>query len=307
MSNAKIYDTVIIGGGPAGYSAALYAVRAGLSSLLIEKLAPGGQLATTTEVENYPGIASIDGWSLAQAMAEQAVAGGAEQLFDEVTELQAQSQIKLIRTAGGEELQARTVIYAAGAEPKLLGLPKEQEWRGRGVSYCATCDGMFYRGRTVAVAGGGNSAAEEALHLSKICEKVYLIHRRDTLRAEMPLQQKLAQTANIEIIYDTAIEALLGESKLSALQLLDKKSGHSYELPIDGLFVAIGRTPISALLQHQAQLDADGYVLAGEDCRTMTPGLFVAGDVRRKPLRQIVTAAADGAVAATAAAAAVWQ
>lgn len=293
----KKYDVVIIGGGPAGYSAALYCTRAGLSTLVLEMLSAGGQMATTTQVENYPGFnEGIDGFDLAEKMLAGAERFGAVSEFAEVTALHLAENPKRIVTSDGEVL-ARAVILATGAVPKKLGLPGEDDLVGRGVAYCATCDGMYFKGKTVAVAGGGNSAAEDAKTLSHICKKVYLIHRRDTLRAEKAYLDPLENADNLEFIWNTQIDELLTDGKLTGLALTDRVTGTHRNLSCDGLFVAIGRDPNTALVKNQVELDAQGYIVADETTRTSVPGVFAAGDVRTKPLRQIVTAAADGAVA----------
>lgn len=293
----KKYDVVIIGGGPAGYSAALYCTRAGLSTLVLEMLSAGGQMATTTQVENYPGFnEGIDGFDLAEKMLAGAERFGAVSEFAEVTALHLAENPKRIVTSDGEVL-ARAVILATGAVPKKLGLPGEDDLVGRGVAYCATCDGMYFKGKTVAVAGGGNSAAEDAKTLSHICKKVYLIHRRDTLRAEKAYLDPLENADNLEFIWNTQIDELLTDGKLTSLALTDRVTGTHRSLSCDGLFVAIGRDPNTALVKNQVELDAQGYIVADETTRTSVPGVFAAGDVRTKPLRQIVTAAADGAVA----------
>ena len=292
----KKYDVVIIGGGPAGYSAALYCTRAGLSTLVLEMLSAGGQMATTTQVENYPGFnEGIDGFDLAEKMLAGAERFGAVSEFAEVTALHLAENPKRIVTSDGEVL-ARAVILATGAVPKKLGLPGEDDLVGRGVAYCATCDGMYFKGKTVAVAGGGNSAAEDAKTLSQICKKVYLIHRRDTLRAEKVYLDPLENADNLEFIWNTQIDELLTDGKLTGLALTDRVTGTHRNLSCDGLFVAIGRDPNTALVKNQVELDAQGYIVADETTRTSVPGVFAAGDVRTKPLRQIVTAAADGAV-----------
>lgn len=291
------YDAVIIGGGPAGCSAALYCARAGLSTLMLEMLSAGGQMATTAQVENYPGFSEgIDGFDLAEKMLAGAEHFGAVSEFAEVTALYLTENPKRVVTSDGEIL-ARTVILATGARPRKLGLAGENELAGRGVAYCATCDGMYFKGKTVAVAGGGNSAAEDARTLSRLCKKVYLIHRRDRLRAEKAYLDPLRKTENLEFIWNTQIDGLLADKKLTGLTLTDRVTGAHSTLACDGLFVAVGRDPNTALVKGQVELDAQGYVVAGETTCTGIPGVFAVGDVRAKPLRQIVTAAADGAVA----------
>ena len=293
----KRYDVIIIGGGPAGYSAALYSARAGLSALVIEKLSAGGQMATTSQVENYPGYERVDGFELGMKMQAGAESAGADSLFAEVQALELQATPKRVVTSSGSFL-ADAVILATGAQPRRYGLEHEQELVGRGVSYCATCDGMFYRGKTVAVAGGGNSAAEDALVLSKLCRHVYLIHRRDTLRASKSYRMRLEQASNVEFIWNAEIVRLAYAEKLQGLTVRNRETGAETEIACNGLFIAIGRTPDSALGRGPLELDEAGYIPADETTRTAIPGVFAAGDVRTKPLRQIVTAAADGAVAA---------
>lgn len=292
----KKYDVIVIGGGPAGYTAALYCARAGFSTLVLEMLSAGGQMATTSQVENYPGFASIDGFELGMKMQSGAEQFGAVSEFAEVQSVALEEKPKRIVTSSGTFL-ADAVVLATGAQPRKYGLEHEAELVGRGVSYCATCDGMFYRDKVVAIAGGGNSAAEDALVLSKLCKKVYLIHRRDTLRATKSYQKPLEDAENIEFIWNAEILRLQYDKTVTGLVLRDKVTGAESALACDGLFVAIGRTPNTALLQGQLELDAGGYIPADETTRAAIPGVFAAGDVRTKPLRQIVTAAADGAVA----------
>lgn len=296
-----IFDLMIIGGGPAGYTAALYGARAGLTVGLIEKLAPGGQMGTTDMVDNYPGFPEgINGFELAMNMKSGAERFGARTISAQVTGLELSGDVKTLRTPK-EDHKARTVILATGAQPRELGLPNERELRGRGVSYCATCDGMFYRGKTVAVVGGGNTAVADALYLSRICEKVYLIHRRDKLRAPQVQQQNLEKAGNVEFIWNSVVKELRFEQRLTGLTVGHKETGGLRELECAGVFIAVGQVPETELFKDQVELDSSGYVVAGEDCRTSIPGVFAAGDLRAKPLRQIVTAASDGAVAATAA------
>lgn len=296
-----IFDLLIIGGGPAGYTAALYGARAGLRVGLIEKLGPGGQMGTTDMVDNYPGFPQgVNGFELAMKMKDGAERFGAVTISGEVTGLELSGGVKSIETKK-EAYKARTVILAAGARPRELGLPHERELRGKGVSYCATCDGMFYRGKTVAVVGGGNTAVADALYLSRICERVLLIHRRDRLRAPLIQQKNLERAGNVEFIWNSVVKELRFEQRLTGLAVEDKNTGGSRELDCAGVFIAVGQVPETGLLKGQVELDGSGYVMAGEDCRTNIPGVFAAGDLRAKPLRQIVTAAADGAVAASAA------
>ena len=290
------YDVVIIGGGPGGYSAALYCVRAGLRTLVLERMTPGGQMATTNWIENYPGFTpGIDGFELAEKMKAGAEQFGAQSRFADVQSADLAAAPKKIVTDAGE-IMADCVILAMGANPRPLGLLAEERLRGRGVSYCATCDGMFYRGKTVVVAGGGNSAAEDALTLAKLCRKVYIVHRRDALRATQSYLAPLAAAENIEILYNRRITDILGDSQVTGVALEDTIGGEGSTLACDGVFVAIGRTPSTALASGQVALDESGYILAGEDTCTNLPGVFAVGDLRTKPLRQVITAAADSAV-----------
>lgn len=294
----RIYDTVIVGGGPAGYTAALYAVRAGLTALVLEQFSAGGQMTETPMIDNYPGFPEgVDGFTLGDLMQKGAARFGAETVQTEVLSMELKEDPKRIVTADGE-FSARTVILAMGATQRHLGIAREEELIGRGVGYCATCDGMLYRGKTVAVVGGGNSAVSDALFLSRICKKVYLIHRRDELRASRIYDAPLAAAENLELLWNTRVRTLLGEKRLSAIELERLKDGSTEELALDGLFISVGRAPLSRTVEGQVALDESGYVLAGEDTATDLPGVFAAGDLRTKPLRQIVTAAADGAVAA---------
>lgn len=291
-------DVAVVGGGPAGYTAALYAARAGFSVVVFEGGVPGGQMVTTDRIENVPGIAQIDGVSLALAMQENAQKAGAETRYETVTSMELGTEIKTLVTSAGS-FTARAVILAMGAAPRKLGLENEEKLTGRGVSYCATCDGMFFKGKTVAVIGGGDSAAADALVLSNVCEKVYLVHRRDRLRAGKAYEKPLMERKNIEFVYNAAVERLLGEDSVEGLEIL--QNGTRRVLPACGVFAAIGRVPRTDSVRGILPLDEQGYLIAGEDTKTPIPGVFAAGDVRKKPLRQIVTAAADGAVAAQAA------
>ena len=294
--NDKIYDVVIIGGGPGGYSAALYCARSGMSVLVLEKLSPGGQMATTGQVDNYPGFEDgIDGFELGEKMKKGADRFGAETAFDEVIRVDLKAEPKKITTTGGE-LLTKTVVIATGASPRELGLPEEKKLRGRGVAYCAVCDGMRYKDKTVVVSGGGNSAAEDALFLAKICKKVYLVHRRDALRASMVYQNALKDSP-VEFLWNSRIEEILHEKKVTGVRLADVKTGEEREIACDGVFVAIGRVPDTAVFEGQVERNEQGYIIADETTRTNVPGVFAVGDVRTKPLRQIVTAASDGAVA----------
>lgn len=294
----NIYDVVIIGGGPGGYTAALYAARANLTVLLLEKLTPGGQMGTTDVIDNYPGFPEgINGFELAMQMKQGAERFGVETKLSEVLSVDLKGAVKQIRTADGT-YQAKTVVLASGAHPRELGLAEERELRGRGVSYCATCDGMFYRGKTVVVVGGGNTAAADVLYLSKLCKKVYLVHRRDTLRASKVYLDPLQKAENVEFVWDSEVQEILQDGKVQGVLVRNKKFGEKTELSCDGLFVAVGYLPNTGLFRSQVETDEAGYVLADETTRTSLPGVYAVGDLRRKPLRQVVTAAADGAVAA---------
>ena len=294
----KIYDMIIIGGGPGGYTAALYGARAGLSVLVIEKLSAGGQMALSPMIDNYPGFdEGIDGFSLGQKMLAGAERFGAQTLLAEVTGLELRAPVKTVRTTEGD-FESRTVILSTGADPKNLGLPNEEALVGRGVSHCAACDGMFYKGKTVVVVGGGNTAAADALQLSRICEKVIIVHRRDTLRATKVYHQPLLVAPNVEFHWNSAVTELLQNGRFTGVKVRNLLTGEEQEIAADGIFVSIGRKPNSYLVQGQLELDEAGYIVAGESTATSLPGVFAVGDVRTKNVRQIVTAAADGAVAA---------
>lgn len=292
------YDVIVVGGGPGGCTAALYCVRAGLSTLMLEKLSAGGQMATTTEIDNYPGFdEGVDGFELGDRMLRGAERFGTVTEYAEVTAMDLIACPKRVVTSSGV-FEADAVIIATGANPRELGLEGESSLRGRGVSYCATCDGMFFRGKTVAVAGGGNTAVADALTLSKYCEKVYLVHRRDELRASAVYNEPLQRAGNIELVLNVFIDGIIHDKSVTGLSLRRRDSGETFSIACDGVFVAIGRDPDTSLVRDQLTLDASGYIVAGEDTRTNVPGVFAVGDVRTKPLRQVVTAAADGAVAA---------
>ena len=294
----KKFDVIVLGGGPAGYTAAMYTARAGLSTLVIEKLYAGDQMTQTPNIENYPGFPQgIDGVLLGMNFQAGAQNAGVQTLNAEVTAVKLQGEEKVLTTAEGDYI-GKTVIIATGADHRHLGLEREWELTGKGVAYCATCDGMFYRGKTVAVVGGGNSAASEALVLSRIAKKVYLIHRRDSLRASKTYHEPLQQAENVEFIWNSQVSGLLGNEKLSGVVLQNVQTGEERELELDGLFVSIGRNPATEMFRGQLELDEAGYIVADESTRTSLPGVYAAGDVRTKEVRQIVTAAADGAVAA---------
>ncbi len=292
----KQTELLIIGGGAAGLTAGLYGARAGRQTVLIERMFAGGQIATTHRLENYPGFPQgIGGVEIGMAMMEQAERFGLQIQYDTVNCLELEGAVKTAR-CDGEDWQAKAVILCMGAEPRQLGVDREDELRGRGVSYCATCDGTFYQDKTVAVVGGGDTACEDALYLAALAKKVYLIHRRDELRAAGILRQRVMENDRIHMLWNTQVEALLGEERLEGLVLTGENKG---ELQSDGLFIAVGTLPQSKLVQGALKLDAQGAILTDDRMRTELPGVYAAGDVRATPLRQVVTAAADGAVAAT--------
>ena len=294
----KIYDMIIVGGGPGGYTAALYAARAGLDVMLIERLSAGGQMNLTGQIDNYPGFPEgVDGFQLSYNMQQQAERFGAKTKYAEVLKLELEGEEKTVVTNEGEYL-AKTVVISTGANPRPLGVAREQEMIGRGVGYCAHCDGGFYRGKTVAVVGGGNSAAAEALYLSRIAKEVILIHRRDSLRATQIYHKPLMEAPNIRFAWNSEVAELLGEDLLEGVKLRNLENGGEEVLEVQGLFVSIGRKPATDLVKDQLTLDDAGYIMAGENTKTNLPGVYAVGDVRTKELRQIVTAVADGAMAA---------
>ena len=292
------FDVIIIGGGPAGYTAAMYTVRSGFSTLVIEQMAAGGQMNETVQIDNFPGFdEGIDGFSLGMKMQNGAQRFGAETLYGEVKSVELAGRIKKVETDDGV-YTAKAVIIATGAGHKHLGVDHESELVGRGVGYCASCDGMFYRGKRVAVVGGGNSAAADALVLSRIAKKVHLIHRRDVLRATKVYHEPLMRAENVQFHWNSAVDELKFDDRLTGVVLKDVRSGEEKELELDGLFISIGRKPATELFRNQLELDAGGYIVAGESTETNLPGVYAVGDVRTKAVRQIVTAASDGAVAA---------
>jgi len=299
MTTKNFYDIAIIGAGPAGLTAGIYAARAGLKCAIVEKAAVGGLATTTSNVENYPGVKQTDGFSLCYAMMEQCTSLGAEFVFDAATAI-IDGSPKTLKLSSGGELTCKAVIITAGASPKKLGAEDEEGYVGKGISYCATCDGAFFKGKTVAVVGGGNTAVEDALYLEKLASKVYLIHRRDELRAEKYLAEKLSQSA-VSPIWNSIVTELRGDDKLTEIVLKDVKNDKSTSISVDGVFVAIGQTPNSDIFDG-IELDAGGYIVTDECMRTSKAGVFAAGDIRSKSLRQIVTACADGAIAADTAA-----
>ena len=297
----KVYDMVILGGGPGGYTAALYAARAGLEALVLERLSAGGQMALTHQIDNYPGFEEgVDGFTLGDKMKRQAERFGAVSRSAEVLSAELSGTTKVVHTDSGD-FYARTVVLATGANPKELGLAAERELVGRGIGYCASCDGMFYKGKTVVVVGGGNTAAADALLLSRVAEKVYLVHRRDALRATKIYHSQLEAAENVELCWMNTVTELLHDGRITGVRLQNVETGTVREIACDGVFISIGRKPATEFLAGKLELDANGYVVAGEDTRTSVPGVFAVGDLRTKPLRQVVTAVADGAAAVTAA------
>lgn len=294
----RIYDMIVIGGGPGGYTAALYAARAGLQVAVVERMSAGGQMALTHQVDNYPGFAQgIEGFLLGMNMQEQAQRFGAETIYAEVTSLELGSDPKMLHTTEGS-LQARTVVLSTGANPRTLGLAREYELTGQGVHYCAACDGMFYKGKTVVLVGGGNSAAADALILSRIAKKVIIVHRRDTLRATKIYHEPLMKAENVEFMWNSALSELHHDGQMKGVQVKNVITGELAEVDCDGVFISVGRVPTSGLVNGLLELDEGGYVVAGENTCTSVPGVYAVGDVRTKQVRQIVTAVADGAVAA---------
>jgi len=293
----SIYDTIVIGGGPGGYTAALYAARAGLETLVIEKLSAGGQMALTHQIDNYPGFADgIGGWELADQMQKQAERFGAKTQNAEVRSVDLKSIPKTVETSEGT-FYGKTIVLATGANPRELGVSNEKELVGRGVAYCAACDGMFYKGKTVVVVGGGNTAAADALLLSRIAQKVIIVHRRDTLRATKIYHEPLMKAENVEFRWNSVVTDLLHEDKLTGVRLKDVLTGEETAIAADGVFVSVGRKPATEMVAEQIELDKGGYIVADETTETSIPGVYAVGDVRTKLLRQVVTAVADGAMA----------
>ena len=293
-------DLIIIGAGTAGMTAAIYAQRAGKQAIMLEALSYGGQIINSPDVENYPGMAHVSGFDFATALYEQAKGLGAELRFEKALSIEERDGHKVVKTAK-TEYECKAVILATGAKNRPLGLEKEQSYIGRGISYCATCDGMFYRGKVVAVNGGGNTALEDAAYLADICETVYLIHRRDAFRGDEKDVEKLRNKPNVVFVLNSTIKELQGEDRISAVVVEDKFTKETCTIQVDGLFIAIGQMPDNTAFAEWVTLDAGGYITAGEDCHTGTPGIYTAGDCRTKSVRQLTTAAADGAIAALAA------
>lgn len=293
----KIYDVVIIGGGPAGYTSALYTSRAGLDTLVVEKFSAGGQMTQTSQIDNYPGFdEGVDGFTLGFKMQAGAERFGTQTMRAEVLSVELDNEIKIIETSEGI-LKSKTVIIATGAEHRHLGIKDEDKLIGRGVGYCAACDGMFYRGKTVMVIGGGNSAAADALLLSKICDKVILVHRRDSLRATKVYHEPLMKAENVEFMWNSVLEEFVYDEKIQGGVIKNIQNGKAEEVSCDGIFISIGRVPETSLFKGKINLDETGYVIADETTKTNIDGVFAVGDVRTKPVRQIVTAVADGATA----------
>ena len=292
----RIYDVIIIGGGPAGYTAALYASRAGLDTLVIEKMGPGGQMALTDIIDNYPGFEEgVDGFTLGMKMQKGAERFGAKTVYDEVKAVDFSEKTKKVETKKGVYL-AKTVAISTGADARELGLG-EKKLIGKGVHYCAHCDGRFYKGKTVVVVGGGNSAAADALYLSRLAEKVYIVHRRDTLRATKVYHEPLMKAENVEFLWNTTVADFIVDKRVTGVKLRDVNTGKERELAVNGVFVSIGRKPATEFLGGALELDAGGYIVADESTKTSAEGVYAIGDVRTKALRQVVTAVADGAVA----------
>lgn len=297
MNQNHVYDMIIIGGGPAGYATALYAARAGLDTIVLEKLSAGGQMALTHQIDNYPGFEDgIDGFTLAEKMQKQAERFGAKSEYAEVSRLNLSVEPKVVETSEGTFL-GKTAVIATGANPRELGVPNESKLIGRGVAYCAACDGMFYRGKTVVVVGGGNTAAADALLLSRIARKVILVHRRDSLRATKIYHEPLMNAENVEFQWNSIITEFLHGDKLTGVRLKNVVSGEETTVECDGVFISVGRQPATELVKDQLTLDDSNYIVADESTRTNIPGVYAVGDVRTKLLRQVVTAVADGATA----------
>ena len=292
-----IYDMIVIGGGPAGYTAALYAARAGLDTVLLERMSAGGQMTLTGDIDNYPGFdEGIDGFTLGMKMQQGAEKYGAKTEYAEAEAVDFSGEIKKIKTYAGD-FYGKSVVIASGANPRELGIENEKELIGRGVHYCAHCDGRFYKDKTVAVVGGGNSAAADALYLSRLAKKVYLVHRRDTLRATKIYHEPLMKAENVEFLWNSEVDGFIAENRVSGITVKDVINGNKTEIECDGVFVSIGRKPATEFLEGSVELDSNGYIVADESTKTNVKGVFAVGDVRTKALRQVVTAVADGAVA----------
>ena len=303
MSEGGLYDVVIVGGGPGGLTAGIYAMRAALKTILLEKAVAGGQVALSDGVENYPGFESITGYELSQKFLQHAQSYGMEFVQEEVVAVEPGLDFHSVKLADGNVLKTHTVILASGGSPRKLGVPGEDEYYGKGVSYCGVCDGFFFKDKTVVVAGGGDTAAEEALYLAKLAKQVYLVHRRDALRASMILQQRVKDECKIEILWNTIVtEIKANKEGVNAVSLQDTQTGEQRELSTDGIFIFIGFLPNNQLVPAGIKMNADGYVVTNEKCETNMPGIYVVGDLREKYAKQIVVAAADGCTAALVAA-----
>ncbi len=297
-----MYDILIIGAGPAGMTAAIYGQRGGKKTIVFDKLSYGGQVINTAEVANYPGMPNMTGLDFADKTYNQMKDLGAEMSYEEISEIRdADKPIKTVITTSGKEYQCKAIIIATGSSPRPLGVENEDRFRGAGISYCATCDGAFFRDKTVAVCGGGNTALEDAEVLSDIAEKVYLVHRRDEFRADATNVKRVKSKKNVELVLDSVVTTIKGERFIQGIEVENKKTGEKRELKIDGLFVAIGQMPENEIFKDIVKLNKAGYIESGEDCVTGTDGIFAAGDCRAKKVRQITTAVSDGAIAALAA------
>ncbi len=303
MTENQFYDLIIVGGGPAGLTAGIYAMRAALKTILIEKAVPGGQMVMSDEVENYPGFEHISGIELSQKFAQHAQAYGLEIVTEEIVQIRPGTKYHSVILANGDVYKTHAVIIATGGSPKTLGIPGEIDYYGKGVSYCGVCDGFFFRNKTVVVIGGGDTAAEEALYLAKLAEKVYMVHRREELRAGMILQDRIKSECKIEILWNTICKAILaGPEGVNAVALKNIKDEKEWELPTDGVFIFIGFLPNNTLVPKGVKMSAEGYVVTDEKCETSIPGIYVTGDLREKYARQIVLSASDGCIAALVAA-----
>jgi len=303
MSQPELYDLAIIGGGPGGLSAAIYAMRAALKTVLIEKGVPGGQLNQSDAIENYPGFENISGSELSMKFAQHARTYGIEELNDEATVIEPGLEFHTIRTAGGRVIQTHAVILAPGGRPRKLNIPGEEEYYGKGISYCAVCDGFFFRGKNLVVVGGGDTACEEGLYLAKLAAKVYLVHRRDALRASMILQKRVEAECKMEVLWNTVVTEIKANTDgVNAVSLQDTQTGDTHDLPIDGVFIFIGFDPNNHLVPAGIRMSPEGFVITNDQCATNIDGIYVVGDLRERYARQIVLAAADGCMAALSAA-----
>ncbi|RJQ65210.1 MAG: thioredoxin-disulfide reductase [Desulfobacteraceae bacterium] len=303
MAQSEMYDLAIIGGGPGGLSAAIYAMRAALKTVLIEKAVPGGQVNLSDEVENYPGYTHINGSELAMRFAEHARSYGLEEVNDEVVSVEPGLEYHGVRLSGGREIRTHAVILATGGTPRKLDVPGEQDLYGKGVSYCAVCDGFFFRGKQVIVVGGGDSACEEGLYLAKLAQRVYLVHRRDSLRASRILQQRVTAECKMEVLWNSAVsEILSGSGGVTGVTLQDTQTGRKRQMSVDGVFIFIGFEPNNQLVPAGVRMSTDGFVITDDQCSTAIPGIYAIGDLKEKYARQIVLSAADGCLAALSAA-----